>query len=108
MRRRPEDYGFLPDGDTPTDNLPGSAHPYLLTSGNPRLLEADAQSFQRHEAIRTKDFWLMFIGYGLNGAALMSVLIHAIPFMTDIGFTRSVAAAAITVNGLGNLTSKAV
>ena len=108
MRRRPEDYGFLPDGDTPTDNLPGSAHPYLLTSGNPQLLETDAQSFQRHQAIRTKDFWLLFIGYGFNGAALMSVLIHAIPFMTDIGFTRSVAAAAITVNGLGNLTSKAV
>ena len=41
-------------------------------------------------------------------AALSSVLIHAIPFATDAGFTRSVAAIALAINGLGNLSSKAV
>ena len=108
MRRRPEDHELLPDGDAPINDPNGSAHPHILTPEHSQSLETDSQSFRRNEAIRTKDYWLLFIGYGLNGAALMSVLIHAIPFMTDIGFTRSVAAAAITVNGLGNLTSKAV
>ena len=48
------------------------------------------------------------VGFGLNLAALSSVLFHAIPFATDADFTRSVAAVALTVNGLGNLLSKAV
>ena len=41
-------------------------------------------------------------------AALTSVLVHAIPFATDAGFSRQIAATAVAINGLGNLASKVV
>jgi len=40
--------------------------------------------------------------------ALSSILVHAIPYITDAGFARSAAGLALTVNGLGNLLSKPV
>lgn len=93
MRRTPEDMGLLPDG------------------GRKAKVEAEVYesvALTRSEALRTRSFWLLAIGFGLNLAALMSVLLHAIPFATSSGFTRATAALALTVNGLGNLLSKAV
>ena len=40
--------------------------------------------------------------------ALTAILVHAIPFLTDHGFTRTEAALAIAVNGGANLSSKFV
>ena len=40
--------------------------------------------------------------------ALSAVLVHAIPFMNGVGFTRTEAALAIAVNGGANLTPKFV
>lgn len=99
MRRTPEDMGLLPDG----------VLDHALT-GTRQLGDKsnEAVSFTRAEALRTRSFWLLVLGFGLNTAALFSVWVHAIPFVTAAGFTRSTAALALTVNGLGNLMSKAV
>ena len=97
MRRTPEDHGLLPDGGQP---VPESDSPGGTLSAEPR-------SFTRTEALRTRAFWLLIGGFGLNFAALAAVLIHAIPFITDAGFSRTIAATALAVNGLGNLSSKA-
>lgn len=104
MRRMPEDLGLLPDGiDEVEDETQAEAKDRAGDkAGRERV------SFTRAEALRTRSFWLLVIGFGLNLAALMSVLVHAIPFATSFGFTRTTAALAVTVNGLGNLISKAV
>ncbi len=98
MRRTPEDHGLLPDGDStePTTRASQSAH------------AKEAPSFTREEAVRSRAFWLLLIGFAFNMAALSSVLVHAIPLLTDTGFTRAIAASALAINGLGNLSSKAV
>ena len=97
MRRAPEDYGLLPDGD--------SDEPAYVPGQPARSQETT--SFTRGEAVRTSAFWLLLLGFAFNMAALISVLIHAIPFLTDAGFSRAIAASALAVNGLGNLASKA-
>ena len=97
MRRAPEDYGLLPDGD--------SDEPAYVPGQPARSQETT--SFTRGEAIRTSAFWLLLLGFAFNMAALISVLVHAIPFLTDAGFSRAIAASALAVNGLGNLASKA-
>ena len=102
MRRRPEDYGLLPDG-ADIQAGPGLDH----DSAAARDRDA-ANSFTRGEALRTRANWLLILGYGLNMLALSAVLVHAIPFMTDHGFTRAEAALAIAVNGGANLSSKFV
>ena len=98
MRRAPEDYGLLPDGDSDD------------TSSNPDqpIRTVETVSFTRREAIRSSAFWLLLFGFAFNMAALIAVLVHAIPFLTDSGFSRTTAASALAINGLGNLASKAV
>ena len=98
MRRMPEDYGLAPDGDTAGRETTESSRSPLHA----------LPSLTRGEALRTRSFWLLVVGFTFYQAALFSVLVHAIPFATDAAFTRQSAALALTVNGLGNLLSKAV
>ena len=64
-------------------------------------------SLTRPQALRTSSFWLLTLGFALNYTAMTVILIHAIPFATEAGFSRAVAASALAVNGVGNLASKA-
>jgi MFS family permease len=91
MRRTPEDHGWLPDGSSTTP----SGHEV-------------GTGLTRNEALRTTSFWLLVTGFGLNTLALTTILVHAIPFGTEAGFTRSIAASAAAFTGIGNLTSKPV
>ena len=100
MRRAPEDYGLSPDGAPPASRSE-SASPGARTS-------AEAPSLDRPSAVRTRAFWLLTFGFMFNYAALTAVLVHAIPFVTESGFARTVAASALAVNGAGNLSSKIV
>ena len=100
-RRRPEDHGLLPDDARPDVALSGPT----VSAGNAAAYEP---SMTAGQAVRTRSFWQLIIGFGLNQAALTSVLIHAFPFVTEAGFERSVAAAGLSINGLGNLVSKLV
>ena len=102
MRRRPEDHGLLPDGVDPLAARAGGAGEAAAAA---QARDA-ARSRTRREAIRTAALWLLILGYGLNALALTAVLVHAIPFLTDHGFTRTEAALAIAVNGGANLASK--
>lgn len=102
MRRRPEDHGLLPDGVEPGAPARGGG-----SAADAQARDA-ANSYTRGEALRTPAIWLLIAGYGLNTMALTAVLVHAIPFMTDNGFTRTEAALAIAVNGGANLSSKFV
>ena len=97
MRRTPEDYGMRPDGD----GRDVVAQASMSQSG------AEPPSLTRSQALRTSGFWLLTAGFGLNFVAMTAILIHAIPFATEAGFSRTVASAALAVNGLGNLSSKA-
>ena len=97
MRRQPEDHGLLPDGDGANSESIGEA--CNKSFSNERSLTL------RH-AMHTRQFWQLAIGFGLNQAALMSVLIYAFPFITESGFDRSVAAVGLSINGFGNLVSK--
>jgi MFS family permease len=103
MRRSPEDYGMLPDGEDP-------AEPDLErreASAAAAALDA-ANSYTRGEAVRTSGLWALTVGFGLNLTAMSAILVHGIPFMTDAGFTRTEASLGFAVNGLANLVSKFV
>ena len=97
MRRTPEDYGMSPDGDGGGGAVPASMSPTGVESA----------SLTRSQALRTSGFWMLTLGFALNFTAVTVILIHAIPFATEAGFSRAVAASALAVNGVGNLASKA-
>ena len=99
MRRRPEDYGMLQDG---TKHGVGQRDVRSTRAIEQQRLDA-TNSYTRGEALRTRAIWLLIIGYALHTLAILAVLVHAIPFMTDSGFTRTEAALAIAWNGGANL-----
>jgi len=103
MRRQPEDMGLLPDGAHRSGDS-GVAEERTRAA----LAADDLQTHTRRQAVVTPGFWLLTIGYGLNSIALGSVVLYAIPFATSVGFARSVAAAGLGINGVGNLTAKAI
>ena len=76
MRRRPEDYGMLPDGTKSGDGQ--------RTAKSRRAIEQQrldaANSYTRSEALRTRAISLLIIGYALHTLAILAVLAHAIPF----------------------------
>ena len=105
MRRTPEDHGLRPDGAS-RSSADSSVVATGMATGEP--VDAEPPSLTRSQALATRGFWLLVAGFGLNYIALSAILIHAIPFVTDAGFSRAIAAAAVAVNGLGNLASKAL
>ncbi len=101
MRRQPEDYGMLPDGKT------GDEEPTAHELEQLELMRQDFDnSYTRREAMRTRSMWLLVFGFAFAVAAVAIMYSHVIPFMTDVGYTRSQAAFAFAVQGSFALVSK--
>ena len=97
MRRRPEEVGLYPDGKTEEEVKRGEAE---------RARVDYAHSFTRAEAVRTPQFYLVVFGFAVGGAVFITVLSQGIAFMTDAGFSRTTAAAMITIYAIPSMLSK--
>ena len=96
MRRTPEDYGYLPDGEVAndTDQIPGSH----LTDERAATAIAGARptDFTLREAVRTSSFWLLSVGHGLAVLTVGAVSLHLIPHVVDsVGLSIQTAAGAV-------------
>lgn len=93
MRRRPEDYGLEPDG---------GAGPGL----DDQQQGLDGAVWTRREALGAPALWLLIVSFGLASAGLTALLLHLIPYLEEIGFTRLEAASAFGMIGVSGLISK--
>jgi cyanate permease len=78
IRHRPEDYGYLPDGEAQEEV---TAHP----------LPAEAD-FNVSRALRTSTFWFLSLSIGLQSLVLQAVILHIMPYLDSIGLSRQSAA----------------
>lgn len=108
LRRRPEDYGYLPDGgpahETATpgrDSRPG--HPRRLALSRPARSVVD---FSVREALRTSSFWLLAVALTTGFFAMSGVNVHLIPAQISYGFTRETAALTVTLLTLLSLAGR--
>jgi MFS family permease len=84
MRGSPEEMGLLPDGEP---------HPERSDARDRGLLEVELErSFSPREAVRSRDFWLIAIAFGLTVSGLSAVLLHQIPHLLDQGVSPRTAA----------------
>jgi MFS family permease len=83
MRRRPEDFGMLPDGDDP--NAPVDLTAVEVTA------RTEVQ-WTRGEAIRTRAFWLLVVAFCLATLGVGAFSLHMIAYMIDSGYTTGEAA----------------
>ena len=95
MRRRPEDYGLYPDGDSePPD---GAAQ---------RVEQAGNDVWTRAQVLRTPTLWMLIATFGFSQMGLGAMLLHLIPYLTDIGFSPAEAARGFGMIGAAGLLSK--
>jgi sugar phosphate permease len=97
IRRRPEDLGLLPDGDSPapTTNADGSARPARAA--------APESPWTVREALHTRAFWLITGGFLLISAPSMTIFINISGFAQSHGFTKEAGASVVAVYGFGVL-----
>ena len=91
IRNRPEDYGMMPDGDSPvagTENAPSTTR-----TGRPaprRAPPSDAD-FTLGDALRTPTFWLISFGQGFTSMVLIAMMAHLAPMLYDQGVSVPMA-----------------
>ena len=90
IRRRPEDYGEIVDGDRqPPDDL---------RIRKPARSVAEERDFTAREAIRTPAFWLISLGHGSSLLVVGAVNVHLISHLRDdLGYTVGSAALVVTL-----------
>ena len=100
MRRTPEDYGLLPDGDVPGVAPPAPKRRHATV--------ATEVAWTRAEAVRTPSIWLLIVAYGIANVGLGSLILHMLPFLTDNGFSTGAAAFMFSAQSWAALVAKPV
>ena len=95
IRNRPEDYGLLPDGNTPGSAGRPGTHQAARASRN-SAVHAVQVDFTVKEALRTPAFWLISIGHGFTSMVLIGLMAHLAPMLTDRGYSLQTAAFVVT------------
>ncbi|MBI2908301.1 MAG: MFS transporter [Chloroflexi bacterium] len=104
VRRRPEDYGLLPDGD-------GSGTLHAVAAKGPRLEDkatTEEVDFTVGEALRSRAWWLLVAAFTLRSFGAGAVIVHQVPLLTDRGFDLQVAANTLGAVAVASMPGKAI
>ena len=112
LRRQPEDLGLLPDGDAPITPSAGDATAPNLAGldAAPETAPApdDEVSWTPTQALRSPSFWLLTAYEVLAGMSIGALIIHRIPYATDLGFTAVQAGVSFGIYGVCAFAAKLV
>jgi MFS family permease len=86
LRRRPQDFGLLPDGA-------------WAAASDDRLRAMPARSFDLRAALRDPPFWWLTSAFTLSALAAVAITIHIIPYMLDRGYSAGFAAGTASLIG---------
>jgi MFS family permease len=104
VKRRPEDVGLVPDGDT-------AAAEAARASGRPaNVVDAAWASVEwtLPRAIRTARFWWIALGYFCGLFAWYAVQVHQTKYLIEIGFSPTLAAWALGFVSLAGIPGQVV
>ena len=115
LRHKPEQYGYLPDGEDPNDeSTPTPEVDPSTTAAAPQTSSASRghrgpssmnvtseYDFTVKEALRTFSFWMLILGTGARAFAMTSIVIHQIVYLTAVRDIPLIQASA----ALGGMVS---
>ena len=107
FRGRPQDYGYLPDGDLPEEAKPEPAEDSSEGEAQPARQSRNSEessegSLGVKQALATPAFWLLSLVFGAQTLGTNALNIHLIPYFESIGFST---AQAVSVLGAFTLLS---
>ncbi|MQF48638.1 MFS transporter [SAR202 cluster bacterium AC-647-N09_OGT_505m] len=88
IRNRPEEYGLLPDGDSPDTQSPSVRKEAQTDS-------TGDEDFTARQAMATPAFWLITFSHGLSAMVVGALQVHAIPMLHDAGLSLELAATVV-------------
>jgi sugar phosphate permease len=92
--RRPEYYGLLPDGEQPRSEDVRDVKA-AIEAGVKYAEKVEEIEFTARQAMRTSAFWIIYVAHSLHGMVSPAVSMHQIPYLTDRGVDRVLAAFAL-------------
>ena len=105
LRRQPEDMGLLPDGASAEAPQNGDEGQGPNESDNRPAEEA---SWTVRQALRAPSFWLLIASEVISGMSIGALIIHRIPYMTDLGFSATQAGMSFAIYGVCAFAAKLV
>ena len=96
LRHKPEEYGYLPDGEDP-NRVVDSNDIQLEDVNNANSISTDTTNYDYSvkEALVTSAFWMLLLGSAARSLTMTSVVVHQVAYLTDIGMPISQASAAL-------------
>ena len=85
VRNYPEEYGLVPDGESEATESEGASE----TGGEPE------PAFSAREALRTRAFWCIAIAHIASAVPIVTLSIHLVPKLTDIGLSLPMAGVVV-------------
>ena len=107
VRRRPEDMGLRPDGETPRQSAEALAGADQKPSKDqPRSVFRETRnSWSRSEVVRLPVFWLLVVTFGIASVGIAGLNLHIFSYVTDIGYSPLIAASFMSTIALTQLGS---
>lgn len=93
--RRPEYYGWLPDGKRVGEEVATDTEATIKAGVDYATESTGEVEFTVRQALRDRAWWICVIGLSLRGMVLSAVTVHTIPLLTDLGMDPIVAGVAM-------------
>ncbi len=85
VRNKPEEYGMVPDGE----HVPEETGDVAEDAGEPE------PEFTAREALKTRAFWCIAFAHIASAVPIVTLSIHLVPKLTDIGLSLSMAGVVV-------------
>jgi sugar phosphate permease len=115
IRKTPEEVGLLPDGDVEEGSEDevsaayGRDESHSYTRGHTQEAgQAQDADWTVGEALRSRSFWLLTLGFTLTMLPASSIYIHMTSYVQSKGYSLEEGAAAVSVYGLAAVMGRVV
>jgi MFS family permease len=98
LRRRPEEYGLRPDGDSVPDEDSDTA----ASEGEGATSPVEA-SFTVREVLRSRSYWFYVVALGAQQVAITAMVVHHIPALVSFGLSMPMAGLMVVVFTVASL-----
>ena len=85
FRDRPQNYGYLPDGESTPAAGQANHTPATPVAG-----------FTAREAVRTRSFWMISLAQLFQQMGTSAVAVHIVPYLESVGVPTAIAALSVT------------
>ena len=100
VRHKPEQYGYLPDGEEPRYEVTQSADSGVAENGLDGVAE---KGLSVKQALRTRTYWLLMLMILFPGFSMSAIMVHEMPVLISVGISENLAGLTmlgITISSL--------